>query len=167
VDRLLGAHLGPKVGKDYPNWGYAPSSLEAGTKLFEGAALGPSDVLFDVGAGRGKVALLALALTGCKKVVAVERSEAMADHLRKAADRLGLSERLEVVLGDATEQDYSRSTAFYFFNPFVGEVMKKVSAQLQAVVQDHPVRVLSYGHDFNGWSNRELGYLVVIRESPP
>ena len=37
--------------------------------MFEGAALGPSDVLFDVGAGRGKVALLALALTGCKKVV--------------------------------------------------------------------------------------------------
>lgn len=163
-ERLLGVHRGSTAGYDGDNVGYGPTPAKVIFDLAQGAGLGPNDVLYDCGAGLGKVALLMALLTGCK-VVAIERHVGSAEALKKSVRALGLAARIEVRVGDAQAQDYAQGDAFYFFNPFRGEVMKEVSRRIRAVAAERPVKILSFGPTdlsaFFDYARRPIGMATL------
>src|SRR5262249_40968228 len=66
------------------------------------AVVSPGDVVVDAGSGTGIMAFFA-AEAGAARIYAVEISPLLADFLRVSVRRNGLSDRVRVVCGDATE----------------------------------------------------------------
>jgi SAM-dependent methyltransferase len=66
------------------------------------AVVSPGDVVVDAGSGTGIMSFFA-AEAGADRIYAVEISPALVDFLRVSMQRNGLSDRVEVISGDATE----------------------------------------------------------------
>ena len=102
------------------------------------------DVLFDIGAGLGKVLLLARLLTGAT-TRGVELQSAMADHARAAARRLALD--IEVTVSDARDADLFSGTVFFLYLPFTGPVLLEILDRLRAVADQRAIVVCTLGLD--------------------
>jgi SAM-dependent methyltransferase len=102
------------------------------------------DVVIDLGAGLGKVILLARLLTGA----AARGIELQADLVRagrEAARRRGIDAQL--VQGDAREADLDDGTVFFLYLPFTGPVLAKVVERLRAVASRRAIVVCALGVD--------------------
>lgn len=111
--------------------------------------LRPDDVFVDYGAGLGR-ALLMAARTPLKRVVGVELLGSLAQRAQQnvLAAKPRLKAPVEVFAADATQWDVPDDVSVaYFFNPFVGSVMKAVQEKLQASLARRPrtLRIL-YAH---------------------
>lgn len=166
VDRLLRAHVASGSKTDGEHYGYSGSPVSAILGAIDGLKLQPNDVFFDMGAGLGKVVLLAAILTGCQ-ARAVEHHAPSCEHLRRVAEELGLTDQLLVIDGDARKADLSAGTAFFFLNPFTGSVMKEVSEKIAANTKDRPVRIASFGptnlSGFRDWLPGHKGPCQILR----
>ena len=98
--------------------------------------LQPTDVVVDVGSGRGRI-LCCAACHSVRKVVGIDLSEELCSDARVNARRM--RERrspIEVHQGLAQNFDYSAGTVFIFFNPFgastLDAVLTKISADVKA-----------------------------------
>ncbi|MBX3232571.1 MAG: hypothetical protein KIT84_16470 [Labilithrix sp.] len=78
-------------------------------------ALSPSDRLVDVGAGAGKLCIVASAMSGAH-VRGIERVPALANVAREAARRLGVD--VEIVDGGFDVRAGEDADVVYMFNPF-------------------------------------------------
>ena len=107
------------------------------------------DVFVDYGAGLGR-ALLMAARSELKRVVGVELLGGLAKRAQQnlVAAKHRLKTPVEVVVADATRWEVPDDvTVAYFFNPFIGSVMKAVQEKLRASLARRPrnLRVL-YTH---------------------
>jgi SAM-dependent methyltransferase len=148
------AALEERLGIDAP----APSSAAPGDHMvgYHASAVAPivhalagvpvvaGDVVVDLGAGLGKVVLLARLLTGAT-ARGVELQPTLVERARAAAARL----RLDVgfALADAREADLADGTVFFMYLPFTGPVLGEVLARLHAVASRRAIVVCSLGLD--------------------
>ena len=99
------------------------------------------DVFVDIGAGMGRIALLAAELP-FRRVLGVEFSRELTDIGREnlRAARAGLKcQDVELILADATAWKIPHdATVLFFFNPFDGEVLAKVCANIRASLVEAP-----------------------------
>ena len=78
----------------------------------------PSDVVFDIGCGMGRV-LCAFARMNITKCIGIEMSPELAVIATRNAERVHARKaNIEVRIADATCEDYSEGTIFWLFNPF-------------------------------------------------
>ena len=102
---------------------------------------GPDDVVFDLGAGAGRMVCVAARLD-IRKCIGVEISEKYCDRARQNARRLrGRKAPIEIVCEDATRTDLSAGTIFYMFNPFGRDTLAAVVENLHQSLRVHPRRV--------------------------
>ncbi len=102
--------------------------------------LGADDVVYDVGSGTGKVALLTAWLTDAT-VKGVELDSAYVAVADRARDALGLD--VEFVAADARSLDYADLTVLYLYEPFRGAVMAEFLERIDARRREAPIRVFS------------------------
>ncbi len=106
-------------------------------------ALSSDDVLYDLGAGLGRVVfILALASAGHMKGVEVE--PAFVDDARRRARDLNLA-RVSFINADARQVDYADGTVFFLYTPFKGSILRRVLALLRAQARQRRIRVCTYG----------------------
>lgn len=96
--------------RDTKNGSFAPSEhrefvrnkdrVKTFRKAFEKHARGK--VVLDVGTGSGIMAILA-AKAGAKRVIAIEKDEKMAEVARRNFEKNGLTDQIELIVGDALE----------------------------------------------------------------
>lgn len=103
--------------------------------------IGPRDVFLDYGAGKGRAMAIA-AMFPFARVLGVELMPQLArvgaSNLERARTRLRCRE-LQLVVGDAQTYEPLRDvTVFHLFNPFVGEVLRRVLGRIRASWVDHP-----------------------------
>jgi hypothetical protein len=103
----------------------------------------PEDVFYDLGSGLGQVPILVNLLTGVR-AVGVEIEPAYCRVARASAEGLGLADVL-FVLADARAADYTPGTVFYFFTPFVGQMLQAVLDRLHDQTRGRTITVCSYG----------------------
>ena len=99
------------------------------------------DVFVDIGAGMGRIVLLAAELP-FRKVMGVEFSEKLTDlgrnNLRAALPGLKCKD-VEMILADATQWKVPHdATVLFFFNPFDGEVLAKVCENIRQSLAEAP-----------------------------
>jgi hypothetical protein len=102
------------------------------------------DVVVDVGAGLGKVALLARILTG-SKARGIELQARLVERACEAAARLGVD--VPFTRGDAREADLDDGTVFFLYLPFTGPVLVDVLERLREVGSRRAIVVCSLGLD--------------------
>ena len=143
VERALGIAEPPRAEKarEKDMVHYLASPFEVVLQLI--AELGEGDVLYDLGAGLGKVTL-STAWLSVARAKGVEMEPAYTREAEARARALRF-ERAEMLCADAREVDYSDGTAFYLYDPFRGAILEAVLAKIRAGAADRKIRVFSRG----------------------
>jgi hypothetical protein len=95
-----------QAGKDVI-WVPTPNDLVV--KMLETAKVNSSDVVYDLGAGDGKIPIQAARQFGAR-AVGIEFNPDMANLARQNAQRANVSDKVTIVTGDIFEEDFSNAT---------------------------------------------------------
>lgn len=129
---------------------YTPSGYAEIVHALDVTKVAAGDRFLDIGAGMGKVALLAALLTGAR-VVGLECDAALVDEARAAAADLGLDvEAVRFELGDARDVALPPAEVVFMYVPFTGEtftsVMNRVTAMAPRFVCCAPLDAERHPH---------------------
>lgn len=140
VDELLGFEEPPPDVPDLPRGSvpYLPSGVEEILAMVREVPVGPDDELVDLGAGLGRVVILAHLLSGAR-ACGVEIQEPLVRRARARAAALALP-AVSFVHADAAEAELDGSI-FYLYAPFNGEVLARVLRRLEDVARRRPIVV--------------------------
>jgi len=143
VEGLLGVAHGPLLeaapGLPRGSIGHHASSFGQVALALAGVPVVAEDVFVDLGAGSGKVALLAHLLTGAR-ACGVELQPPLVSQARDAAAALGCdSVRFE--LADARDAEIGDGTVFFMYLPFTGPVLEAVMRRLRAIAERREIVV--------------------------
>jgi hypothetical protein len=78
-------------------------------KMLEVARVGPDDLVFDLGAGDGIIAITAAGRHGAR-AVGIEYNPQLADFARRKVREAGLNGKVRIITGDIFKEDFSAAT---------------------------------------------------------
>jgi len=120
---------------------YEPTDYLLIRGFFGPLKLQPSDVVFDIGCGMGRV-LCVFARMNIKKCIGVELSPKLAAIAADNAARLHARKApIEVLVTDARTADYSEGTVFWLFNPFGASILQAMLDQIEKTLISSPRKV--------------------------
>jgi hypothetical protein len=149
--RFSGASLRGSVPSRFADQGAhdtVNSEYAALEKIFAGRIL-PSDVLIDVGCGRGRVINWWLSRGWRNRIVGLELDPEIA---AATAERLSRYPNVSILAGDAISNLPADATVLYLYNPFTAAVMQR----FKEAVQGRNVTILYYCPEF----------LPIFRDDP-
>jgi len=99
-----------------PRWGQAgkdvmwlPSRDDLLLRMLESARITPEDVVVDLGAGDGKIAIAAARLYGAR-AVGIEYNPSLAALAQRQAQQAGVADRVRIIAGDLFQENFSEAT---------------------------------------------------------
>lgn len=122
---------------------YQPTPVRHVLDLLQRTALGADDLLLDLGAGLGQVALLT-ALLSPARACGIEIEPAYVASARQAAADLGL-QRAAFACQDLAQADLAAGTVFYLYTPLRGAPWAHLLERLRAEAARRPIRLCSFG----------------------
>jgi SAM-dependent methyltransferase len=131
----------------YYGAGYQPTPRPIATRMLELAEVGPSDVVYDLGAGTGALVFRAARERGARAVgVEVEPLRILILRLRRRGgpDR----DRIRIVWGDFFRLEYREATVVLVF--LWPDAMRRLAPRLAAELPAG-ARVVSYWHPLPDW----------------
>jgi SAM-dependent methyltransferase len=146
-----------------PDVRYEPSAPEVVRAMLDLAAVGPSDVVYDLGCGDGRVVIDA-ARRGARGV-GVDIDPARVREARANARAAGVEARVEIVEGDLFETDLRDATVvMLFLQPDLNlRLRPRLLAQLRP-----GARVVSHWHDMGDWRpDRVVTVTAPARQGAP
>ena len=109
--------------------------------------IGPGDVFYDLGSGKGRM-ICVIARLRLKKCVGVELFEPLCDIARRNAARLrGKKTPVEILREDASQADLSDGTIYYMANPFGPETLRDVLNNIERSLEKNPRTVTIVYHN--------------------
>jgi len=130
---------------------YCPTRGRAFRKLLLKCAVPRDRTFVDLGAGKGKVLLLA-ARYGFKRVVGVEFSPELyriaQENAKKYGQHLSSRSTINIVLSDVVNYPIQDDECvFFMFNPFGASVMRRIAKNISTSLDRTPRRIwIIYGH---------------------
>lgn len=120
--------------------------------MLEMAAVGPGDVVYDLGSGDGRIVIMAAEEFGARGV-GIEIDPALVERARAGAREAGVDDRVEFRVGDMYEADASGATVVtLFLHP---EPNLKLRPKLRTQLRPG-ARVVSYLWDMGDWRPDEV-----------
>jgi hypothetical protein len=109
---------------------YAASGWLFARRMLRGCHIEPDDVFVDFGSGKGRMVYIAARHYGFARVVGVEIAPQLVDiareNIERARSRLRC-QNVELVTADAAKWPIPDDMTYaYFYNPFVGDVFRRV-----------------------------------------
>ena len=134
-------------GKDVM-WLPTPDAMV--TRMLRAARTTSEDLVYDLGAGDGKIAIAAAKEFGAR-AVGIEYDPDLAALARRNAQRSGLAEKVTIVQGDIFKEDFSRATVVTLY------LLPDLNHQLRPqILQMKPgTRVVSHLWDMGEWEPDE------------
>lgn len=133
VEEVLGVAYPPleerTLGRELVT--YTPSGYEEIVHALDVTHLGPGDRFLDIGAGLGKVVLIASLLTGAESC-GLECDRPLVEQARAAAADLPAS-NVRFECGDARAADVPAADVVFMYVPFTGETFDAVMARVTAM----------------------------------
>ena len=143
IDELFGLGELPTDGPALPPGcvPYLPCSLESLQKCLELAAVQANDVFVDIGAGIGRVTMLAHLLTGAE-AIGIEIQPALAQMARVLVARMK-TPGVSVIEGDAAGllPSLPRGSVFFLYCPFSGDRLERVIDDIATIAATRTVRI--------------------------
>ena len=145
--------------------GYQPTPRDVVERMLELAAVGPSDTLYDLGAGTGAIVFRAARERGASAVgVEVEPLRVLILRLRRVVG--GPRDRVRVVWGDFDHLDFGAATvvAVFLWPPVMERLKPRFEQELAA-----GSRVVSHWHPVAGWrpDSVDRRLRVYVYRMPP
>ncbi|MEM3627297.1 MAG: class I SAM-dependent methyltransferase [Candidatus Bathyarchaeia archaeon] len=142
---------------------YVPSPPQVIRQMLILAELKPGEVFFDLGAGDGRVVIMAAKDFGAR-AVGVELREDLAKKALSTVYEYGLQDRVTIVNGDIFNVDLTSADVVFLY--LTTSANEKVKPKLEAELKPG-VRVVSHDYEIVGWKpvkvvnfceNQTLGY---------
>lgn len=99
----------PSVGQSGKDVIWVPTNDAVADAMLKAANVGPNDLVFDLGAGDGKIAIAAAKNFGARSV-GIEYNKDMAALANRNAERAGVSDKVKIIHGDIFVEDFSKAT---------------------------------------------------------
>lgn len=100
-----------QTGKDVM---WLPTPDELAYRLLELARVGPNDLVYDLGAGDGKIAIAAAQRHGAR-AVGIEYNARLAAFAQREVERAGVADRVRIIQGDLFQTDFSSATVLTLY----------------------------------------------------
>ena len=100
-----------QTGKDVM---WLPTPDELAYRLLELARVGPNDLVYDLGAGDGKIAIAAAQRHGAR-AVGIEYNAKLAAFAQREVERAGVGDRVRIIQGDLFQTDFSSATVLTLY----------------------------------------------------
>lgn len=113
------------------------------------ANVGPSDILYDLGSGDGRIAITAVQKHGAKKAVGIDLNPTRTAEALINAKRAGVTDRTTFITGDIFDQDFSEATVvtMYLFDHVNLRLRPRIFNEL------HPgTRIVSHQFHMFDWT---------------
>jgi SAM-dependent methyltransferase len=117
----------PSRGQPGKDVMWLPTPDELMFRLFEVARIGPEDLVYDLGAGDGRVAIAAARRHGAR-AVGIEYDGRLARHAQRNVERAGLADRVRIIEGDIFREDFSAATVLTLY------LLEELNQQLRPTV---------------------------------
>jgi len=104
----------PRLGQSGKDVIWLPTSTDLVTLMLRTAKVSPNDIVYDLGAGDGKIAIAAAKDFGARSF-GVEFNPQMAALAQRNADRAGVGERVKIINGDIFKEDFSSATVLTLY----------------------------------------------------
>lgn len=123
---------------------YLATPKDTLTEAFECVDIGKYPRILDIGCGKGYV-LWQAKKYGFKKIGGVEYDEKLCKICRRNMERLQIAQDVTVTYTDAREfGNYGMYDVFYFFNPFMEEVMAAVIDRIVNQCRGREIMIIYY-----------------------
>lgn len=99
----------PTIAQEGKDVVWIPTPTDLAERLLTAAKVNSTDLVYDLGAGDGKIAILA-AQQFKATAVGVEFNPEMAEYARKNARRAGVSNKVTIITGDIFQENFSQAT---------------------------------------------------------
>lgn len=130
--------------------GQQPAPMNAVNDAIRSLQLAPADTIADLGCGDGRALIAAVQSSGCR-AVGVEIDSERAELARRNVDAAGLSDKITIFTGDATDFDLQGAGVTHVYLYLFSDLLEKLSPKLKG----YPVA--SAFHEIPGWSGKKVG----------
>lgn len=144
-----------KVVRDVP---YEPSPANVVERMLDMAAVGPDDVVFDLGSGDGRI-VIAAAKRGARGV-GVEVDPKLVEGARRRAEKEDVADRTRFLQQDLFQADIAEATVVTLF--LWPEVNLRLRPKLLNELRPG-TRVISHFHDMEDWPAEETARIGSYR----
>lgn len=129
---------------------YVPTPPEVVARMLECAAVGPKDVVYDLGCGDGRIVIAAAKRYGARGV-GVELDPALLEECRAGAKREGVERLVRFVREDALKVRLTEATVLALYL-----LPESLEALAPAFERDLPpgARIVSHDYEIPGWKDR-------------
>ena len=104
----------PRLGQSGKDVIWLPTNDDLVSQMLRIAKVASNDIVYDLGAGDGKIAIRAAKDFGAK-AFGIEYNPAMAALAQRNADRAGVSDRVKIIHGDIFKEDFSSATVLTLY----------------------------------------------------
>lgn len=155
----------PRVGQHGKDVIWVPTPDDLVVKMLETAKVTANDLVFDLGAGDGKIPIQAARQFGAK-AVGIEYNADMANLARRNAQRAGVADKVTIITGDIFKEDFSKATVVTMY--LLPELNLRLKPLLLKMAPG--TRVVSHSFDLGSWeadevivgANSYYGYYWVV-----
>lgn len=156
----------PLVAQDFPRYGdelYRPRLRQPGkdvmwlptpdamvARMLEAAKVGRDDIVYDLGAGEGRIPIAAAKTYGAT-AVGIEYDADLAALARRNAERAGVADKVTIIRGDIFKEDFTRASVVTLY------LLPELNYQLrpQLLRMKPGTRVVSHMWDMGEWEPDE------------
>ena len=104
----------PKLGQPGKDVMWLPTQDALMQRMLEVARVGPQDLVFDLGAGDGKIAIAAAKQFGAK-AVGIEYNARLAELAQRQVIQAGVNHLVKIIQGDIFKEDFSSATVLTLY----------------------------------------------------
>jgi 16S rRNA A1518/A1519 N6-dimethyltransferase RsmA/KsgA/DIM1 with predicted DNA glycosylase/AP lyase activity len=127
---------------------FFPTPMNVVDRMLQIAEVKPSDIVYDLGAGDGRIVIQAAERFGAQGV-GVEYDVAVAQLAIDAVEKRNLGERVDIIVGDATKVDVSMATVVMIY--LLPETIILLKPNLDSQLAEG-VRVVTHNTPMAGWT---------------
>lgn len=99
----------PRVGQSGKDVIWVPTNDAVADAMLKAAKVKPTDLVYDLGAGDGKIAIAAAKNFGAT-AVGIEYNKDMAELAKRNTERAGVADKVKIINGDIFVEDFSKAT---------------------------------------------------------
>ncbi|RPI99867.1 MAG: methyltransferase domain-containing protein [Candidatus Aminicenantes bacterium] len=140
---------------------FVPTPPEVVERMLEIAAVGPDDVVYDLGCGDGRMVIAAARTRGCR-AVGIELDAALIEECKAAAEREGVTKLVRFLRLDATKASLTEATVLALY--LLPESLETLSPAFERDLRAG-ARIVSHDYKIPGWDGRIVRTEVLPGES--
>jgi hypothetical protein len=141
----------PQVGQAGKDVIWVPTPDDVVERMLRMAQVGPNDLVYDLGAGDGKIAIAAAKKFGARSV-GIEYDANMAKHAQGNVEKAGVAGRSRIINGDIFVTDFSQATVVTLY------LLPALNLKLRpTILSMRPgTRVVSHSFTMDDWEADEI-----------